>query len=156
MMIRTRSSELAHFAVLIVVATSAASFLAATAFTPLQQRLSVRRACSTARFGYLDDLSKDLYGPDSNPDIDAESREATRMDRTMLDRAGPGSWQGFVDFDEFVSRTSNSVRLLDHSHYLLNFDNRTAGTDKWAWLVMERRAWRKNGRAPLKWPNPKP
>jgi hypothetical protein len=58
---------------------------------------------SSKLYGYLDDLSRELYAPDSNPDIDAESRENTKLDKSLIDRAGPGSWDQFVDFDEFVS-----------------------------------------------------
>jgi len=51
--------------------------------------------------GYLDDLSNDLSGPDANPDVYAESKAATDYDKSQLDRYGPGSFEQFVDFDEF-------------------------------------------------------
>lgn len=51
--------------------------------------------------GYLDDLDGDLYGQDANPDPDKESFEATKMKEEDLDRAGPGNWDDFVDFNEF-------------------------------------------------------
>lgn len=68
------------------------------AFLPQQQQ--PHRAMTRAR-GYLDDLSKEVYAPDANPDIDAESREATNMDKEKLDRYGPGDFSQFVDFHEF-------------------------------------------------------
>ena len=77
---------------LVACATSSAAFVPAslkkrTAFVPLQ--------------GYLDDLSSELYGPDSNPDVEAESREATKLEKEKQDRYGVGDWSSFVDFEEF-------------------------------------------------------
>jgi hypothetical protein len=50
------------------------------------------------RMGYLDDLA----GP--NPNIveeDDDSHEATKMKKDDIDRAGPGSWESYVEFNEF-------------------------------------------------------
>ena len=56
----------------------------------------------TQLFGYLDDLSKEVYKPDGNPDIEADSKDATNMAKDQLDRFGPGSFDQYVDFgDEF-------------------------------------------------------
>ena len=56
-------------------------------------------------YGYLDNLSRDeLYDTrgDPNPDLYAESREATQMSKDQVDRYGPGDLSQFVDFgDEF-------------------------------------------------------
>ena len=52
-------------------------------------------------FGYLDDLSAELKQPDSNPVPEEESREANKMAKEDIDRAGPGSWDTYVEFDEF-------------------------------------------------------
>lgn len=68
------------------------------AFTVLPQR---RRVASTQIGGYLDDLSKELYGPDSNPNIEAESKESTDMSKNDIDRYGPRDFSQFVDFNEF-------------------------------------------------------
>ncbi|KAG7337361.1 hypothetical protein IV203_034754 [Nitzschia inconspicua] len=49
--------------------------------------------------GYLDDLS-----PIPNPNIEEEvddSFEATKMKAEDIDRAGPGSWESYVEFNEF-------------------------------------------------------
>lgn len=70
------------------------------AFAPARPP-AARALSSTPLRGYLDDLTSDLYAPDGNPDVEADSREATKMDKSMVDRAGPGSFEGFVDFDEF-------------------------------------------------------
>lgn len=53
-------------------------------------------------FGYLDDLSKELYAPDGNPDINADSKEETDMAKEQIDRYGPG------DFSQFRVRTARS------------------------------------------------
>lgn len=74
-------------------------FVATDAFCPARGPVS-----TTALKGYLDDLANDLKGPtleESSPDPDAESREANVMSKDKIDRAGPGSWEGFVDFEEF-------------------------------------------------------
>lgn len=77
----------------------------ATAFVPTttcNTATTTRRTSSstTPLKGYLDDISEDLYGPDDNPDIEL-TREATNMDKSQIDRAGPGSFADFVDFNEF-------------------------------------------------------
>ena len=51
--------------------------------------------------GYLDDLSAELYAPDDNPDPEATSHEATKMKEEDKDRYGVGSWDDYVEFDEF-------------------------------------------------------
>jgi hypothetical protein len=54
---------------------------------------------SPLRMGYLDDLS-----PIPNPNIEEEvddSHEATKMKKEDIDRAGPGSWESYVEFNEF-------------------------------------------------------
>ncbi len=55
----------------------------------------------TALMGYLDDLSAELNQPDANPIPDEESREANAMAKEDVDRAGPGSWDSYVEFHEF-------------------------------------------------------
>jgi hypothetical protein len=52
-------------------------------------------------YGYLDDLSKELYAPDGSSSMDEVDRSLTQMDKGKIDRYGAGSWEGFVDFDEF-------------------------------------------------------
>lgn len=56
---------------------------------------------TTSINGYLDNLTRELNAPDSNPDPDGESRDATKMDKSQVTSYGPGSFQGFIDFDEF-------------------------------------------------------
>jgi hypothetical protein len=71
-------------------------FCSVEAFLPQPHRAITPRV-----WGYLDDLSKEVYAPDATPDINAESREATKMDKEKLDRYGPGDFSQFVDFHEF-------------------------------------------------------
>ena len=82
----------------IVLATTTCNVV--TAFVPSSLLLS-RPTSMTPLKGYLDDITSELYGEDSNPNPEEESREATKMDKSQLDRAGPGSFADFVDFNEF-------------------------------------------------------
>jgi hypothetical protein len=56
---------------------------------------------TTALMGYLDDLSADLYKPNADPVPSEESREANVMAKDQIDRAGPGTWDDYVEFEEF-------------------------------------------------------
>ena len=76
----------------------AASTNVATAFAPC---LSNTHSRTSPLKGYLDDLTNELNGPDANPTPEDESREANKMDKSQVDRAGPGSFEDFVDFNEF-------------------------------------------------------
>lgn len=59
-------------------------------------------SASTSLKGYLDDLTSELYGPDSNPNPEEESREATKLDKSKVSNFGVGSFEDYVDFgDEF-------------------------------------------------------
>jgi len=51
--------------------------------------------------GYLDDLQKDLQAPDATPDVQSESHEATDMKKENIDRFGVGSFEDYVEFNEF-------------------------------------------------------
>jgi hypothetical protein len=66
-------------------------------FSPLAQY----RSTSTSLHGYLDDLTDDLYAEDGDPDPEAESFEATKATEEQKDRYGVGSWDDYVEFDEF-------------------------------------------------------
>jgi len=73
----------------------------ATAFVPsCVPNAQTTRAPAPLK-GYLDDLTSELYAPDSNPDPEDESREATKMDKSQVTSYGPGSFKDFVDFNEF-------------------------------------------------------
>jgi hypothetical protein len=56
---------------------------------------------STKLYGYLDDLSKDLYSVADNPDIESSTKEATDLKKEFVDRMGPGDWSTYVEFNEF-------------------------------------------------------
>mmetsp|Transcript_8688 Transcript_8688/g.12630 ORF Transcript_8688/g.12630 Transcript_8688/m.12630 type:complete len:303 (+) Transcript_8688:42-950(+) len=56
----------------------------------------------TSLKGYLDDLSKELYQPVDNPDIEGDKKENTDLPKDKIERFGPGDWSTFTDFsDEF-------------------------------------------------------
>lgn len=79
------------FAALILIAAAHS----ASAFQPLQPRSVVP---STVLNGYLDELG--AIGPPEEVEED-DSRDATKLSKEKLDRFGVGSWEGFVDFNEF-------------------------------------------------------
>jgi hypothetical protein len=57
---------------------------------------------SSLQMGYLDDLSAELYAESDTPDVEAQSREANKMDKSLIKSFGPGSFADYVDFkDEF-------------------------------------------------------
>ena len=82
---------------LLLAASTAGRASAFTAALPRAAAASSRTALS----GYLDDLSSDLNAADPNPDVYADSKEATDMKKEELDRYGPGDFSQFVDFHEF-------------------------------------------------------
>lgn len=52
--------------------------------------------------GYLDDLSAELNAPEVEQyDPVADSREANTMDKSKVSQAAPGSFEDFVEFNEF-------------------------------------------------------
>lgn len=75
--------------------------LAVEAFAPPIGSRTTTTTTIPPLYGYLDDLSKDLQGEDPNPDLVAESKEATDMSKDQIDRYGPGNLNQFVDFHEF-------------------------------------------------------
>ena len=103
----------------VVIATLSAS--TARAFTTSPP--PVRQSCAPLN-GYLDNLSSELYGEDPNPDPDAESRDATKMDKEKLDRYGPGSFEDFVDFsNEFDGGDGQMGVAGDGNSQLEKMDN---------------------------------
>lgn len=51
--------------------------------------------------GYLDDLSKELYAEEDNPDIEGSLKVNTDATQAEKDRFGVGDWDKYVEFDEF-------------------------------------------------------
>jgi len=78
---------------------------ATTSFAPypiIVGRISHGAACSPISLnGYLDDLSTELSAVDDSPDPTDQSREANKMDKSLIENAGPGTFVDFVDFNEF-------------------------------------------------------
>jgi len=77
---------------------AATSNINVNAFTPVLPAASSRRV--VALKGYLDDLTNELNAPNADPDIDADSREATNYDKSKQDRYGPGSFEQYVLIEE--------------------------------------------------------
>lgn len=91
-----------------------------TSFSPMNNpRLS---SSATLLMGYLDDLSADLYQPDSDPNPEEESRDANVMAKENIDRAGPGSWDSYVEFNEFDGGDGQMGVAGDGSKGLDKFD----------------------------------
>jgi hypothetical protein len=75
------------------------------------------------QMGYLDDLSSELRNTaDPNPNLDEEDREFTKMSQDQLDRAGPGSWDSYVEFDEFDGGDGQMGVAGDGNKKLEGFD----------------------------------
>ena len=68
-----------------------------TAFAPS----TMAHRTATARYGYLDDLSKELYAPDGSSSMEEIDTDSMKMNKEDVDRFGVGSWDDFVEFDEF-------------------------------------------------------
>jgi hypothetical protein len=70
---------------------------------PVGSSFASKRISRVVVKGYLDDLSKDLTAkPAGEYDAATESLEATNLERSQVDRYGPGSLREFKDFsDEF-------------------------------------------------------
>lgn len=116
-----------------------ASLESASAFLPhAQSRLS-----PTLLKGYLDDLI-DPNAPDPNlseDDLVNESREATNMPADQVDRAGPGSWDKFVDFDEFDGGDGQMGVAGDGNSKLASFDMTAMAKSK---TMSAKNAWGKS------------
>lgn len=98
-----------------------------TAFCPLKAPVS----STTSLMGYLDDL--DLSGPtaaESSPIPEEESREANKLDKDQIDRAGPGSWDTYVEFDEFDGGDGQMGVAGDGNKKLEKFDMTQMATSK--------------------------
>eukprot|EP00547_Thalassionema_nitzschioides_P000566 CAMPEP_0194210668 /NCGR_PEP_ID=MMETSP0156-20130528/8917_1 /TAXON_ID=33649 /ORGANISM="Thalassionema nitzschioides, Strain L26-B" /LENGTH=306 /DNA_ID=CAMNT_0038938039 /DNA_START=42 /DNA_END=962 /DNA_ORIENTATION=+ len=71
------------------------------AFVAISPNNVAVRTRSAALWGYLDDLSNELYAETDNPDIEATTKEATDLAKDKVANYGVGDWSTFVEFDEF-------------------------------------------------------
>lgn len=111
--------KLSKSVVLAALGTSSAA-----AFTTLPPQKAVRPASLTQLNGYLDNLSKELYAEDSSPDPEAESREATKMAKDLIQNAGPSTFADYVDFaDEFDGGDGQMGVAGDGNKQLEKMDN---------------------------------
>ena len=58
-------------------------------------------ATTTRLHGYLDDLSSELYAPDGSSSMEEIDTDSMKMDKEQVDRFGVGSWDDYVEFEEF-------------------------------------------------------
>ncbi|KAL3775459.1 hypothetical protein ACHAWO_004553 [Cyclotella atomus] len=111
--------KLSKSVVLAALGTSSAA-----AFTTLPPQKAVRPASLTQLNGYLDNLSKELYAEDSSPDPEAESRDATKMAKDLIQNAGPSTFADYVDFaDEFDGGDGQMGVAGDGNKQLEKMDN---------------------------------
>lgn len=81
-------------ALLLATVTSVYSFSPSTV-------LPGTRVGNTAVFGYLDDLTKELYSPEDTPDIE-RTHENLKLSEDQKENYGPAGFEDYVDFgDEF-------------------------------------------------------
>mmetsp|Transcript_53502 Transcript_53502/g.79975 ORF Transcript_53502/g.79975 Transcript_53502/m.79975 type:complete len:280 (+) Transcript_53502:303-1142(+) len=80
------------------IALLLSAITAEAAFVP--SRSNYARTQVVAK-GYLDDLQAQMDQGKEEEEEEDDSHEATMMSKDQLDRYGPGSFDGFVDFDEF-------------------------------------------------------
>ena len=124
-------------------------FFETSAFSSRVRTLSSVRM----RMGYLDDLSSDLNAPDPNPVPEEESREANVMSKDDIDRAGPGSWESYVEFNEvrkeclpykakhYCPRRAEAYTYIWFLFVLLMHNSSTEETDRWVLPVTVRKDW---------------
>ena len=96
-----------------------------TAFSPVSKASS---SSSSSLMGYLDDLTSDLHAPDSNPIPEEEAREANVMAKGDVKNSGPGSWDSYVEFNEFDGGDGQMGVAGDGSKGLDKFDMSSVNT----------------------------
>lgn len=122
------------------IVITAAGAINTAAFTPcLTRNPAISKSCVPLR-GYLDDITKELYSEDGNPDPEAESREATKMTKDQIENFGPGTLADYVDFgDEFDGGDGQMGVAGDGNKQLEKMDNTpTFATSK---MMSAKNAW---------------
>lgn len=99
---------------------------------------------ATTLYGYLDDLSKDLYSVSDNPDIEGSTKEATDLDKEKVDRMGPGDWSTYVEFDEFDGGDGQMGVAGDGKKGLEKFGNDVSPTFAKSKTMSAKNAWGKS------------
>jgi hypothetical protein len=107
-----------------LVATLIGTAATTNAFAPcLKPATQTLPSSSSLKMGYLDDLSKELYAEEDTPDVVAQSREATKMDKSQVQSFGPGSFADYVDFNEFDGGDGQMGVAGDGNTQLEKMDN---------------------------------
>lgn len=93
------------------------------AFTPSSLSFGVRQSSSkVVTFGYLDDLTADLYAEEDTPDVEGTTHEATDLAEDKKDRYSVGDWSSYVEFDEFDGGDGQMGVAGDGNKKLEGFD----------------------------------
>jgi hypothetical protein len=79
-----------------------------------------------------------LHSPDSNPNPEEESREATQAKAEDVDRYGVGSWDDYVEFDGFDGGDGQMGVAGDGNTKLEAFDMSTMSKSK---MMSAKNAW---------------
>jgi hypothetical protein len=74
---------------------------------------------TSLKMGYLEDLGAKGWEPEVEED---DSREATKLAEDKIDRAGVGSWEGYVEFEEFDGGDGQMGVAGDGNKKLESFD----------------------------------
>lgn len=101
----------------------AAAIHSASAFLPPQHR----SLAPTKLMGYLEDLG--ALSPEEEVEED-DSREATKLSKDKVSNAGVGSWEGFVDFQEFDGGDGQMGVAGDGNSKLEKFDMSSMATSR--------------------------
>jgi hypothetical protein len=113
-------SSFAVGSVWIAVASTSSCFTSVMAFCPATRVVYPHNSGSTVlKMGYLEDLG--AKGPEPEVEVD-DSREATKMAAENIDRAGPGSWDQYVEFEEFDGGDGQMGVAGDGNKKLESFD----------------------------------
>ena len=104
----------------------------ATAFSPCVVKSPSLTTSSNIGplYGYLDDLSSELYGEDGNPVPEEETREATQMKQEDVANFGVGNWNDYVEFDEFDGGDGQMGVAGDGNKKLEGFDMKEIAKSK--------------------------
>jgi hypothetical protein len=69
-------------------------------------------------YGYLDDLSKELYAPSDDGEV--LDREGKNLDKKDVDRYSVGNWEGYVDFHEFDGGDVSEHGVIYHCYDIVS------------------------------------
>lgn len=116
---------------------SALALLSAVQLSDAFLMPQVQTSSRMALNGYLDDLTNELHAEVDDPDMDVD-REQTQMKEEDKDRFGVGSWDDYVEFDEFDGGDGQMGVAGDGNKKLESFDMSTMAKSK---MMSAKNAW---------------